>query len=49
MVTANVFVIQDFPPTKEDLLKVEEKEAKLQEADAKEKSSSSHCLAWKIK
>ncbi|XP_036948023.1 uncharacterized protein LOC119016359 [Acanthopagrus latus] len=39
---------EDFPLTKEDLLKVEEKEAKLQEADAKEKNSSSHCLAWKI-
>lgn len=49
MVTAKVFVVQDFPPTKQDLLKVEQKEAKLQQADAKEKDSSSHCLAWKIK
>ena len=48
-VIAKFFVIQDFPPTKEQLLRVAEKETKLQEAEAKEKDSASHCLAWTIK
>ncbi|XP_034561939.1 uncharacterized protein LOC117828746 [Notolabrus celidotus] len=40
---------EDFPPTLEEIVKIEKKESKLQEAEAKRPHSSSHCLAWKIK
>ncbi|KAM4593178.1 uncharacterized protein PAE49_005970 [Odontesthes bonariensis] len=40
---------EDFPPTAEELHKMEKKEVKLQEAEAKKPNSSSHCLAWQIR
>ncbi|XP_036935332.1 uncharacterized protein LOC119008775 isoform X3 [Acanthopagrus latus] len=40
---------EDFPRTAEELLKMEKKEIKLQEAEAKKPNSNSHCLAWKLR
>uniref|UniRef100_A0A8P4FW34 Ubiquitin-like protease family profile domain-containing protein n=1 Tax=Dicentrarchus labrax TaxID=13489 RepID=A0A8P4FW34_DICLA len=40
---------EDFPLTAEDNLKMEEKEIKLQQSEAKKTDSSSHCQAWKTK